>query len=301
MNILISVNSEYLDKAQTMLYSLYMHTKESIDVYILNSSLSALEILSFSEYLKTKCSIIVREIKINEKIFESFPIGPLSKEAYYRVVAHYYLPQDLDRVLWLDSDIIVMKDIADFYNQSFNGKKMIVCPDRCNYSDYGNHIKNKLGFSEKYLYFNSGVMLINLKLLRLEKSQDELLSECISIVDIIENHDQDLLNYLYSDSVAYEDSHIYNFQVLGEKSISKDECNRIAILHYAGREKPWEYSHINSLSKYYWRVKSAQGYKKEAKGMYKTKIVSSFYKVITSFKEIFLYINDFIYISKKIQ
>lgn len=299
MNILISVNSEYIDKAQTMLYSVYMHTKERVDIYILNSSLTDSEIQSFSEYLMAKCSMVVHEITIDDNIFDGFPIGPLSKEAYYRVVAQYYLPQDLERILWLDADIIVMNDITSFYNMPFNGKKMIVCPDRCNNSDYVNKIKKKLGLSDDYVYFNSGVLLINLELLRAEKDQKELLYECRTIIDRIEYHDQDLLNYLYSDSVGYEDWKVYNYQLLGINKISKEELNRIAILHYAGREKPWEYSHINSVSKYYWKVKSLQGYKKESRGMYKTKVVGSFLKTINSFKDIFLYLRDLLYVSKK--
>lgn len=298
MNILVSVNSDYLDKAQTMLYSLYKHTNEGVDVYILNVSLSEDEISVFSEYLKNTCSILVHEIIIDDKLFDSFPLGPLSKEAYYRLIAQYHLPQELDRILWLDADIIIMKDIAEFYYKPFNGKKMIVCSDRCNDSDYVIDVKKRLGLSKDYVYFNSGVILLNLDLLRMEKTQDELLSDCIKMVDRIQYHDQDLLNYLYSSSVEYEDWTIYNFQTLGTKELDKGELSKVAILHYAGREKPWEYAHINSLSKYYWRVKSEQGFKKEAKGIYKTKVMGSINKTIDSFKKVFLYLFDLFYVCK---
>lgn len=52
MNILISVDEKYLDKAETMLFSLKRNPKEAVDVFLLNRSLSRDIILRFEQYLK---------------------------------------------------------------------------------------------------------------------------------------------------------------------------------------------------------------------------------------------------------
>ena len=54
MNILISVNENYLEYALTMLYSLYLTTKQRITVYLLNVTLSKEEISKVKEFVEKK-------------------------------------------------------------------------------------------------------------------------------------------------------------------------------------------------------------------------------------------------------
>lgn len=65
MNILISVDEKYLDKAETMLFSPKRNTKEAVDVFLLNRSLSRDIILRFEQYLKKKCSMALTVINVD--------------------------------------------------------------------------------------------------------------------------------------------------------------------------------------------------------------------------------------------
>ena len=51
MNILISVNRDYLDKAETMLHSLRRNDSEDVTVYLINHSLDSVDLNKFEKYL----------------------------------------------------------------------------------------------------------------------------------------------------------------------------------------------------------------------------------------------------------
>ena len=274
MNILVSVDNHYLDKAETMLFSLSLCVKESLHVYLINHSLQGDEVEAFEKYISKNCNAILHEIVLRNTDFDDFPIvkSYYSIEMFYRILAQFILPDSLDRILWLDADLIVMKNISEFYLQSFDGADFVVCPD----SNYGTkwiaEHERKLGLPENHVYFNSGVMLMNLNLLRKGKTTEEIFHLVSSLKDKLKYPDQDILNYIYSCKVKYCDWKEYNYQMQGKTAIPPADLEHIAILHYTGDKKPWNYWDINSASKYWWRVRAQQGHKCERAVAYINKI-----------------------------
>lgn len=52
-------------------------------------------------------------------------------EAYYSLCAHLLLPDDVDRVLYLDAgDTMIVGDIEEYYNYDFQGKSLVVTGSR---------------------------------------------------------------------------------------------------------------------------------------------------------------------------
>lgn len=265
MNILISVNEKYLDKAETMLFSLKRNTKEPIVVYLLNRSLSQDKIKRFGQYLGREGIATLSVVNVDSTFFDTFPLEKqFSIETYYRILAQFLLPESLKRVLWLDADIIISKDIEAFYYQSFDGMKYVVCPDRINPNKYyvsweAKIQKARLGIPDEQLYFNAGVILINLELLRQETEKEKILQNCLELKNKLLYLDQDILNALYVGQVKYAEK-IYNYQLLGINKLPKDDIKHVSILHYTGSKKPWDYHYMNNASKYYWKARWAQGY-----------------------------------------
>lgn len=289
MNILISVNTDYLDKAKTMLFSLRLHNSEKIVVYLLNHSLSQEQVEGFSDYLRDKCQIDLITIEVKQTEFDNMPLGEMhfSIEMYYRVLAQYLLPQELERILWLDADIIILKNISEFYDQNIDGAYYVVCADRSPDSKSVKNSKKQLGLNDNHIYFNSGVMLINLKFLRKQVLRSDIIQTSQLLSDKLTYPDQDLLNYMYSGKVKYADSETFNYQVKDDPFIPKDVISRIAILHYCGKKKPWIYTDVRSSSLPYWRVRYIQGYKNEVKGLYKNLIIDSLNQTIGFLKDYF--------------
>ncbi len=128
-----------------------------------------------------------------------------STAMYYRIIAPFVLPRDPDRALCLDADIIVNKDLCAFYNQPFGDRLPVVCPSFDADSDEIARIKEKLGLSAGHVYFNSGVMLMNLGKMREEKKLPQIMDVILRMQPVLTYPDQDILNKLYEGKVKYAD------------------------------------------------------------------------------------------------
>lgn len=264
INILISVNSKYLDKAKTMLHSLRRNHSEDITVYLLNRSLRDSEINKFRNYLQKHLRMDFMVIDVSVTAFDQMPLNTsiFSIEIYYRVIAQFLLPQTVERIMWLDADIVLCGNISEFYYQDFEGALLSACPD-INYEDKDIiKIKENLGLSNEHIYFNSGVLLLNIEALRKTTTFHEIVQSAQSIAQYLVYPDQDLLNYLYTGRVKYCNQNQYNCQATNVVSLTQDEVNDIAILHYAGSHKPWLFYYLHDLSRTaipYWREVALRG------------------------------------------
>ncbi|MGN0417951.1 glycosyltransferase family 8 protein [Anaerostipes faecalis] len=265
MNILISVNSKYVGKACTTLFSLTLYNSVPIHVYLLNSRLNFSEVNMMRNTLN-KYSIHLTEINMDSiHLFDNLTLGNshFSREMYYRIVAHLVLPSEMDRILWLDADIIINGDVTQFYYQELNNIPIVVSADSQNDSELIRKCKKNIGMTEDECYFNSGVMLLNLKYIR-EKINMELIDHtCKILANKLTYPDQDILNYIYRDSKKVVDWREYNYQVCGGIGVNYAECSRAKIIHYTSEKKPWDYKYQNIYTEFYWRIRIREGFVEE--------------------------------------
>lgn len=264
MNVLISVNKCYLDKAKTMLHSFRRNNSEDVTVYLINRSLNSAELKKFRNYLQKYLRMDLVVIDVSTTAFDQLPLndGRFSIEIYYRVIAQFLLPQTVDRIMWLDADIVICGTISDFYHQDFEGALLVACPDVDCEDKEILRIKENLGLSREHIYLNSGVLLLNIEALRKITDLQDIVQTAQSIAQYFVYPDQDLLNYLYTGRVKYCDQNQYNCQVKAFGKLTKYQCDQIAILHYAGHQKPWLFYYIYGLSKAaipYWKEIALQG------------------------------------------
>lgn len=264
INILISVNRKYLDKAKTMLHSLRRNHSEDITVYIINRSLRDTEIKNLRKYLKKHLRMKLIVIDVSSTAFDQLPLDTnrFSIEIYYRVIAQFLLPQTVERIMWLDADIVLCGNISEFYYQDFEESLLAVCPDvNCEDKDII-LIKENLGLSNEHIYFNSGVLLLNIEALRKTTTLHDIVQSAQSIAQYLVYPDQDLLNYFYTGRVKYCNQNQYNCQATAVASLTQDQINDISILHYAGFHKPWVFYSLHDLSSAaipYWEEVALRG------------------------------------------
>ncbi len=178
-------------------------------------------------------------------------------------LAKFFIPTlffQLDKILYIDSDVIVQDDISQLYDIEITDYYMGVVKDTITIRNRKHLDRNKI--SNKF-YFNSGVMLLNLNKMRNDNITQKLLEHKMSNDTIF--MDQDTFNAVVGHNVLYL-SYKYNFLNYYNETFSKSELssffgedlnkrdsalyNACVILHFGGKEKPWIYD-MKDLSRRY--------------------------------------------------
>ena len=109
-----------------------------------------------------------------------------SQVTYYRLLTPIFLP--IKKVIYLDSDVLIFKDLLELYQTPFNNNYVLGILDVI--SDAVDYLGLK---SDKYI--NAGVLLINLDKLRKTNKFIDLIKMAENNSNLI-HHDQTVINYL---------------------------------------------------------------------------------------------------------
>ncbi len=250
MNIICSCDANYVPCCGIMLTSVFENNKESlINVYVF-CNLHKVDI-SELEKLSTKYGQSILFINIEDELVKRFPIKEtdyITRAAYYRLLVTEYLPKEVEMALYLDCDIIVNKSLIALYNSDILDYSAAVVLD-CNY--YLEERIVKLGIKNANTYFNSGVLLLNLRYWRENDIFNKIVFYNNAHSDLLDTHDQDLLNVVLMNTVKYLPIN-YNFQTgfLHKRNLKKYNealhstimgmsADDIVIWHYSTPVKPW--------------------------------------------------------------
>lgn len=269
MNILLAPNNYYVMPTIVLLQSLFETAEEKLDIYVIHSDLAEENIRRFDRFV-TKHGGAFHEIRIDDSIFDKAHTSiHITKHAYYRLLAQQVLPETVEKILYLDGDIVVNKSLLGLYDMSFmgeNGKEkyFVVC-EGPGVSQREWSVYETLNIPRAYLYFNSGVLLMNLKLLREKFDLQVLLDYIKQMGDNLKYHDQDTLNALFYDKVIYADWHIYNQTILHvqNKAEADERLRSAAVIHYAGSDKPWKHDYKSWYFDLFWQFARRAGYRKQ--------------------------------------
>lgn len=265
MNLLIAPNNTYVMPSIVMLQSLFDHNPGKQQVYILQSSLTQENKERLTGFIEKRGSE-AHLLEIPEGLFDGAHISRhISKDAYYRLMAQTLLPPEVEKVLYLDGDIVITGDLMPLYRASFQTEKaesfFVVC-EGPGVSQRDWAVYDELKIPRDRRYFNSGVLLMNLKLLRAENDVQTMLNFIAEKGDRLKFHDQDTLNALFYDRVTYADWHIYNQTVLHirDKKEAAERLTSAAVIHYAGTGKPWQYNYTSWYMGEFWKYALRAGY-----------------------------------------
>lgn len=275
MNILIAANTKFMGPTSVMVYSLCRsHRDAEVDIYLAYHDLREQDIERLKKitfYFGKKLHPIDVGGEFAAKVSAK---GRFSYEAYYRILAVKKLPQDMERILYLDADMLINRDLTEVYRASMNDTcPFVVCDDieghtRGNYES----TLDRVAIPRNCRYFNSGFMLMNISYLRKRNSVDYILDAFYREHNRYPFPDQDVLNHMYYDKVQFVPWALYNLppewwkidtEALSEGKIrfasykemnhpSFNENGRFVdatlqvrdnayIIHYLGILKPWIY------------------------------------------------------------
>ena len=257
MNLLVTLNRNYLFYFYVMLDSFsYHHQEETINLYLVGNDITESDIKPIKDNLK---NVNVNLIKYhNEVLAVAKTTYRYPPEVYTRLYAICYLPNEVERILYLDPDIIVLKNLKKLYEMDFEDTYYIGSSNIKSLLTRFNNWKNKAQKGSKYL--NTGILLINVSKLRKEQDIDELNQYIIENEKRLFLPDQDVLNALYGTKVKVIDHLKYN---LSDRAITKNNLIRkekidqqwveknAYIIHYYGKNKPWKKNYKGILKGYY--------------------------------------------------
>lgn len=196
-NIVINTDDNYIQHAMAMLCSLYENNREhEITVHVLQKELSNKSRTCIST-LAERYNNNVLYYNVNEEQLAGVQFRknrPLSMAAYYRLLLASILPLNIDKVLYLDCDIIVVRDIEEIFRIEIDDYALAASLDHFPYSQQ-HRLQLHMEVGERT--FCSGIMLVNLKYWREHSIEKGLLEYAKRHREEVWLHDQDVLNYYF--------------------------------------------------------------------------------------------------------
>ena len=250
INIAFCINDNYVEQLIVVLWSIMKNltTGRDVNVWIVSSDMSD----ASKNYLRKLRlgfkNLYLNFLDIDAKELAQLPrtIDYISAETYYRYLLPNLLP-NVDKILYMDADIVVNGDISPLYDTDLANCYIAGADD--SYIAAINH-KPQIGLDNSELYVNAGVLLMNLKQMRTDNIPQKLIDTTKNMASKVKYQDQDIINIVCRGKILEFDS-IYNYtshNILKEKSKYK----HAVVIHYTGKNKPW-LSDSNNPMRHLWR------------------------------------------------
>ena len=257
VNILCTIDKKYIKPMITMISSYKLkHLNTGTHLYIAHSGLDDNDFA----YIEKECGgggIYIHNVYISERYFSHIPLlERIPEESFYRLLAFHYLPQSVEKCLYLDPDIIINKSLYPLFDMDIEGRYIAAAGHMHGVSEIAN--KKRLRLKDQERYLNSGVMLMNLKKIREDFTLEIILSCIEKNMQKLIMGDQDVCNILFGSNMILLDERVYNLDERTYKYYKKttgyclnDVKRDAAIIHYNGKYKPWLDGYKGELDVFY--------------------------------------------------
>ena len=241
---MIDITGHYSKFLGTTMLSVFENTNSEVTVHILHDSTLTQDNHDKFIYLTGRYGQAVKFYNVEElcadriaeidNLFPSVGNTRYSIATFYRFFIPQLLSNDIDRCIYLDADIIVNLDINELWKVNLADKPLAAVPEILI------EVNPSLATAGKYLvqnnlvayedYFNAGVLLMNVKVLR-DKEEEirrglNFISENTQYVSLF---DQDVLNYLFSKNYVKLPK---EFDIFMYPIVKETTQPRAAIYHY---------------------------------------------------------------------
>lgn len=232
MNICFAIDDKFTQHLAVTVSSILENKNpdDSLNFYIIETDLSEQNKKKLLKFKKEKINI--EFITVDSSFCKSFSLnscGFISEATFNRLLIPD-LFKTQDRILYLDSDIVVLSSLSELYNKDFENNLILGA------SDFEEEEHKKRLNLDKYL--NAGVLLLNLEKIRNENYQNEFVEYYKNNQDKIIYNDQDIINGTFNGRTGYVEQ-TWNEPVWFKSRHSQKDLEKIHILHYIACDKPW--------------------------------------------------------------
>lgn len=260
MNLLLTLDENYLLPCKVMLDSFFASNPQEKDVtvYLLHSAIPGGKLSELDTFCAAFGAKLI-PVAVEPTLFENAPTSKrYPKEMYYRLLSPLILPRQVERVLYLDPDMLIINPLRPLWEQNLGGN-VFAAASHTGLTEMANEI-NQRRLDTEHEYFNSGVMLIDLKAARDLVTAEDVF-RCVSEHEKeLILPDQDVFNMLYGKQTLPVEDVLWNYDVRNYakyliRSSGSHDLNWVmdntAVLHFCGKNKPWHADYKNPFGMLY--------------------------------------------------
>nr|WP_281375006.1 DUF4422 domain-containing protein [Gluconacetobacter johannae] len=300
--IVLSFNDAFTPYAGACIQSI-INTSSSdtnYDLVVINDDISDNSKALLTSLAGGRANISIRFIEVGF-IFDKFNLDThmhFSRETYYRLCIPEIFSK-YSRIIYIDTDTIVKRDLAELFATDLQGKMVGAVRDcvmtgfrklripsmaECGGLDADTYLRGYVGMPDPAGYFQAGVMIFDLP-----RIDDMYPDRVRSILESGRRYwflDQDILNLLFQGNVHYLDMQwnvyhgngdVHTFFANLPSGIRKaymDARKAPYIIHYAGEKKPWSFPLIDFAIDFWTVLRETPWYEfvvmRNARGMSET-------------------------------
>ena len=257
IHIAASCDDNYAQHVGVVFQSLLDNTADpsGIELYLISNDISDLNQAKLTQ-LTSKHGSQLRIIPADTSKYADLPTSRYGAAAYQRISLAHYLPREVDKVIYLDSDILVLDDIRHLWEFPLAGNPLGAV------ENLSPKAHKHLDFSRNE-YFNSGILVIDLEQWRDHDVHQQAVGIIINNAEKLHYFDQCSLNMvfrhrwerlplkwnqqadIYGVSKKYADGCSYSKTELTEAILEP------SIVHFIGTQKPWLLNCFHPFKKTY--------------------------------------------------
>lgn len=249
INIVMSCDKNQFEGLIAIVNSILIHTKQKNRIFfnflvdknekdILDNLLKKLNLKNY----------YIKEIEDDKKITENIKINKDNNIKNIMNFARFNFENEfshLDKILYLDCDMIVKAPIENLYD-TFDSLKYPFAAVKINIlkncKDISDECKKIYNLKDEYAYFNAGVYCTSLNYWRKNRIKRKIIeimkTHKKSKVGLFDLGTQPILNIVFTNNFQILEN-TWNTGGLGYKKLNPDKINNAKILHWTGSQKPW--------------------------------------------------------------
>jgi lipopolysaccharide biosynthesis glycosyltransferase len=196
-------------------------------------------------------------IKAPDSLPDNLPIAKhvlphINKSTYYRLLLARILPSEIDKIIYLDSDLVVLGDLSKLWEIEIDNSYVLAVQD-CGIpsvsAPYGIKKYEELGILATQKYFNAGVLVMNIAKWRFEDIEVKLFKYLETYREHVQHHDQEAMNAVFAGKWVEINPQwnqtplLFTYTSWKESPYLEldyyDAVNNPYIVHFASTAKPW--------------------------------------------------------------
>ncbi len=276
--VFLGCDDNFFPHAVAVVASVMEHASpaNNYDIFIIQDGVRDERLITAREWMARYPNASLRFVEIANLVDavgrEAFPVSRhISFATYFRIFAPTIFA-NYDKIVYLDSDIAVLDDIADFYNQDLEGCLVGGCHDFVTEKQsldnpaVADFWRKELGKNPGETYFFAGGVVMDLGQMRRENTEAALL-EKLRVIRNSNLFDQDIMNSVLNGRVKYIDcgwnyldwmsdpeEESQNFDRIDANALAliRGARNGYKVLHFA-EKKPWSAGYLGKNEDLYWR------------------------------------------------